>query len=292
MGETLYVKFWGTRGSCAAPSRNRIEYGGNTSCISAAWKGGLAVFDGGTGIVALGRQMEKEEASGETGNGSLPVTACPIHIFISHLHLDHISGLPLFSCFFKKNACIHIYGESRDGLTLEEALTKILGPPYWPVSFQDMPASICWHEIEAGREYALADGVSIRTMRAEHPDQCILYRLDYGKQSLVYGLDCEPTAAIWSRYREFAKSCSLLVFDAAYTEEEYPRYRGYGHGTWQQGIEMARQCGARYLRLTHHEWSREDQELGKLELLVRGLDVDAEFAREDGWVVLVDEPEE
>ena len=55
MDDKLYVKFWGTRGSCPAPYRDRMKYGGNTSCMSAAWEGGLAVFDGGTGIAGLGQ---------------------------------------------------------------------------------------------------------------------------------------------------------------------------------------------------------------------------------------------
>ena len=309
MDDKLYVKFWGTRGSCPAPYRDRMKYGGNTSCMSAAWEGGLAVFDGGTGIAGLGQYLDgKGESRGMTGGiypagegagraqvrpgresaGSGPI---PIHIFISHLHLDHISGLPLFTPFFRKDAEIHIYGEARDGMSLEQVLSRVLGPPYWPVTFKDMKARIIWHEVEADREYTLKGGALVRTMRAGHPNQCLLYRLERGGNSLVYGLDCELTDTLWDRYREFSRSCGLLVFDAAYKEEEYDAYRGYGHGTWQQGVEMARQCGAGRLCLAHHEWGRRDGELEEIEKTAKKQGINADFASEDR-VILLDHPKE
>ena len=84
MGDGLQITFWGTRGSMAAPFSDRMSYGGNTSCMSAEWEEQMAVFDGGTGLMALGKRLGEEANLGTRRRDQ------PIHIFIGHLHLDHI----------------------------------------------------------------------------------------------------------------------------------------------------------------------------------------------------------
>ena len=84
----MKVIFWGTRGSGAAAGREYMDFGGNTSCVSAEWENGLFVFDAGTGIARLGEELIRRRFSGE------------IHLFLSHFHLDHICGLPLFAPAF------------------------------------------------------------------------------------------------------------------------------------------------------------------------------------------------
>ena len=90
MGDGLQITVWGTRGSMAAPFSDRMSYGGNTSCMSAEWEEQMAVFDGGTGLMALGKRLGEEANLGTRRRDQ------PIHIFIGHLHLDHIVGIPLF----------------------------------------------------------------------------------------------------------------------------------------------------------------------------------------------------
>ena len=258
MEDGLRVRFWGTRGSMAAPFPDRMGYGGNTSCVSVEWDEGLAVFDGGTGIMALGRQIEDEIRKGVRDKGQR------LHVFVGHLHLDHVMGIPLFPCLFRQGAAVELYGPGGKEHSFRQRLSAIIGHPYWPVSVEQVPARLAWHEAEDGERWQLPGQVTVRVMRSRHPDGCVLYRLEKGSRSVVYGLDCEleeETGLFWGRYREFARDCSVLIFDAPYEEENYGRFRGFGHGFWQQGIRMAEECGAECLCISHHDWGSSDSRL-------------------------------
>ena len=265
--EVLTVKLWGTRGSCAAPFPNRMTYGGNTSCISVHWKEGIAVFDAGTGILALGQWLIEQQK--QKAQAVFP----PIYLFISHLHLDHVLGLPLFPLLFYPCVQIHIYGPGGKERSFRQYLTALLSPPYWPVSVGQVPASVTWHEADGKESWELLGHVRVSTMPSYHPDNCILYRLQQGTQSIVYGLDCEfpetkasePESPVWTAYKTFAHQCSLLIFDAPYTKEEYPSYRGFGHSDWEKAVQMAQECQTSHLCICHHNWDRSDQELAQIE---------------------------
>lgn len=301
--EGLLVQIWGARGSCPTPFPDRMVYGGNTSCVSAEWKEGLAVFDGGTGILGLGRSMEERRER----QGGEDLESLPVHIFIGHLHLDHILGLPLFTWLFRKGVQVHLYGPARqEGETFRERLTAVLGPPYWPISIDQVPACLVWHDVREGSFWELPGGVSVRAMASRHPDGCVLYRIQRNGLSVVYGMDCElaedegealtgadrsdPSVAgadradlaiagadpadtagavggeeLWETYRRFAEGTSLLLFDAPYTRKEYPAFRGFGHSYWEMGLLMARACHAGRLCLCHHDQTRRDMELMQME---------------------------
>ncbi len=287
MGDGLQITFWGTRGSMAAPFSDRMSYGGNTSCMSAEWEEQMAVFDGGTGLMALGKRLGEEANLGTRRRDQ------PIHIFIGHLHLDHIVGIPLFPCLFWNGARLHFYGPGEEKGAFRKKLRTMMGHPYWPVSIDQVPARITWHDTVDGDVWELPRGARVRVMKSSHPDGCVLFRLEREGQSVVYGLDCELGGAgtdFWNRYREFAKNCSLLVFDSPYGEEEYPSYRGFGHSYWQQGIRMAGECRAGRLVISHHDWGRTDGELRAMEQEAvsfgKSRNVDTVFAREGACLFL------
>lgn len=266
----MEIRFWGTRGSMAAPYPDRMEYGGNTSCVSARWAGGIAVFDCGTGLRGLGMSLL----------APVPENVKEMHIFVSHLHLDHICGLPFLPQLFMKDWTIHFYGEARTEAGFEEDLSSISYAPYWPVSLKQAPASIVWHPLKAGENVSLDEGVTVHSVPSNHPNGSTLYRMESRGASMVYGLDCELTDDFYETYVQFAQDCDLLIFDGAYTEEEYPRYRGFGHSTWQKGIQLKESCNAGILCITHHEWGRTDQQLEQLEQQVQAECENAMLARE------------
>ena len=331
MDDGLEVKFWGTRGSLAAPFPDRMEFGGNTSCVSVRWKHGIAVFDGGTGMAAFGKSLEAAIERGEWDRTD------PVFVFVSHVHLDHVAGIPLLPCLFRKGAFVEFFGPAWAGEGFGQRLSKVLGPPYWPVAVDSVTAGIRWHDVGQETRWILQGGARVSAMRANHPDGGYIYRLEYGGQSVVYGLDCElgerqggPEGGIrgetqeepgrqntgwegetkepmgspdhesegerleapdfWHQYRAFARDCSLLIFDAPYTKENYPRHAGFGHSYWQQGLAMARWCNAGYLSICHHDWNRTDTELRAMERELKEKARDwgrpVEFAREGARISL------
>ncbi len=292
MGGSLQIRFWGTRGSCAAPFSNRMEYGGNTSCVSVQWDRGLAVFDGGTGMAALSKSLE---AYGKEGRP-------PVFVFVSHMHLDHIIGIPLFSMLFRREAVIHLYGPGGDGISFRERVSRVLGPPYWPVAVDQAPARLVWHDAGEETQWELPGGVRVLAMRSNHPNGGFVYRLEYDGQSVVYGLDCELGQEVkegWKpglgngfpeQYRNFARDCSLLIFDAPYAEDNYLCHKGFGHSFWQQGLWMAQSCNAGRLMICHHDWDKTDEQLmereKKLQKLAEPWGRPVEFAREGAAICL------
>lgn len=279
MRDGMMITFWGTRGSMAAPYSNRMIYGGNTSCVSARWKNGFVIFDGGTGIRELGMRLLKEER-GFCGEKK------EVHIFISHLHLDHIIGLPFFPQLFMKGWKIHFYGVSRTKQGFQKELMQVSMAPFWPVSFEQAKSEIIWHEITVGNSVKLPGDAVMYILEAEHPNGASLFRLEAEGTSVVYGLDCELTESMQRSYEAFARGCNLLIFDGMYTEEEYLQCKGYGHSSWMQGVKLARVCDVERLCISHHDWARSDEEMSVMEKKLKRIQSDAIFAREGMSIIL------
>ena len=261
MEEGLCVRFWGTRGPMAAPYRDRMEFGGNTSCVSVDWPEGIAVFDGGTGIMELGNRLKEARSKGLWREDQA------IHIFVSHLHMDHITGLFLFPCLFEKGMAVELYGPCDVKRSFRECFWPAMNPPFWPVTMAQTTAKVTWHDTEDKDIWNLPGEVTVRVMKSNHPNNCVIYRLERKKQSVVYGLDCElgEDREFQKRYREFADGCKMLIFDAPYDRKEYAKVTGFGHSFWQQGVEMAKECRAERLYISHHEWGRTDRQLKDME---------------------------
>ena len=284
----MTVTFWGTRGSGAAAGRDYVEFGGDTSCVSVEWGSQLAVFDAVTGIGRLGEALAGRGFSGE------------LHLFLSHFHLDHICGLPLSGLVFCPGARLHIYGMGADPGAVQSCISQVLSPPYWPVGPDGYKANVIWHDLkpdETGKPLlvrlenkvpgSFPDlGWQVQALGGNHPDGGLIYRLEAAGRSVVYGLDCELPEDFWPVYEDFAKSADLLIFDAAYTQEEYPSVKGFGHATWQQGVRMAESTGAARTVLIHHRWERTDGELEALDRTVRSRSSKVCFGR-DGMKILL-----
>ncbi|MDE7262411.1 MAG: MBL fold metallo-hydrolase [Oscillospiraceae bacterium] len=263
MAQDWIMRIWGVRGSMPTPLQDVMEYGGNTACISVDCGEDLVVFDAGTGLVNLGRSL--------TGKR-------PVHLLFSHVHLDHLLGLFVFPPFHDPNAEIHLYGESRNGVPFRQQLEALVGPPYWPVGFADFPARITFHEIGPDQQFALPGGRTVRTMRGNHPNLGLIYRLEDGQRSVVYTLDCELTAELRPRLTAFCRNADVLVWDANFTSADLARHPGWGHSSWEQGVELRRDAGAGLVIMTHYNQSYTDAFLREQELSAQGPGV--RFARE------------
>ena len=95
------LKFWGVRGSYPTVDAATLGVGGNTSCVEVRVDGRRLIFDAGTGIIPLGKEL---------CNGAAAPPAA--YVFLSHTHIDHVLGL----CFFEPLAdsrSAYIYSRSR-----------------------------------------------------------------------------------------------------------------------------------------------------------------------------------
>lgn len=269
MDQNWKLNVWGVRGSMPTAACGFLTYGGNTSCFSVDCGEDVVIFDAGSGLTDLGRRLDVHR---------------PVHLFIGHVHMDHILGLFIFPLFYRPGARIHIYGEARNGVPFREQLETVVGPPYWPVGFPDFQAEITFHEIGPGQTIPLPGGRTVRTMRGSHPNQSLLCRLDGAGKSVAYTLDCELTDALRPSLVEFCRGAGVLIWDANFTTQDLSNHLGWGHSSWTQGIALARDAGAGLLLLAHYNQTYTDAFLWQWEQL--GREPGVRFAREGMEVLL------
>jgi phosphoribosyl 1,2-cyclic phosphodiesterase len=238
----LKLRFWGVRGSIPTPEPQNMRYGGNTSCVEVREPGGEAlVVDAGTGIRLLGLAMKGE---------------APVHIFFSHFHWDHIQGLPFFSPLYNPNCPVVLYSTVYSG-PLRETLEGQMSRPYFPVDLTLVSSKLCF--VDLGADPVRLGGVTLRPFPLNHPQGCGGYRIERAGAAIVYATDREHGhAALDATLLEFAKDADILIHDSQYTPDEYTRYKGWGHSTWEHAVEVAKACNVKQLVLFHHDPNHDD----------------------------------
>lgn len=254
MQPSIKLKFWGVRGSIAVPGPNTARYGGNTPCIEIRCGGNTIIFDGGTGLRALGDTF--------LSNGAI----LDADLFLSHCHLDHVSGLPFFTPMFAKCHHIRIWaGNLLPKYSLEQALRTMMSPPLFPIEVESFKADIEYRDFHAGDPIKLRGGAALRTAMLNHPDGAVGYRLECNGKSVAYLTDTElPPGEIDAGLMSLAKGADLMIFDATYTESEIATRRGWGHSTWQDAVRLADAAGVGTLCLFHHDPGHDDEFMDNL----------------------------
>lgn len=275
--EKVKITCWGSRGSCPAPHENRMEYGGNTTCFMIESDSLRLILDGGTGIAALGETLMKQKAG---------ICGDEIMVFLSHLHLDHIAGIPFFKPGYQEGRRIHFYGEGYGNHSLKEKLELIFAPPYWPVGLNQWTAQVDYTSVKAGESLELSSGIKVDTLRANHPDQTVLYRFLIGGKRIVYALDCELDEPMMKHMEIFADHADLLICDAQYSPEEYNAHKGWGHSTWREGAKLAELCHIKHVWFSHFSWESDDEELNRLEREAKTACPVGVYAREGLEIIL------
>jgi phosphoribosyl 1,2-cyclic phosphodiesterase len=233
-----------------------MKVGGNTSCVEVRAAGQLLIFDMGTGARALGGSLLKQ----------LPITA---HVFFSHMHHDHNQGLPFFApCFIPGNT-LFFYGADKGELSLESQLNKLFAYPYFPVPLRDMPANMEFISLKEGQRVKLSPELTISNRKVNHPDEGFGYRVECSengvKKVFAYCTDTEHFSVPDWKVKDLAKDADVFVYDAQYTDEEYPGKVGWGHSTAAEGIKLAHEAGAKRLLLFHHDPTHNDDKVFEIE---------------------------
>ena len=268
----FFIRFWGVRGSIPTPGKETVRYGGNTPCVEMQVGGKRFIFDGGTGLRVLGKELL----------GQMPVEA---YMFFSHSHWDHIQGFPFFVPAFIPGNRFHIYGAiTPNGSTIKERLSDQMHHPNFPVPLQAMRSDLKFNDLNPGEVLNL-DGIRIETGRLNHPNEAMGYRVSWQNHTAVY---CTDTEHYPNRLDEnilhLARDADVLIYDATYTEEEYNNPKspkiGWGHSTWQEAVKVAKAARVKKLVIFHHDPSHDDDFLDNIEAQVEASFSNSLLARE------------
>lgn len=267
----MRVRFWGVRGSIAVSGSEFLRTGGSTTCLEVEHEGARLILDGGTGLQALGNAI-----------GS-PTDAT---LLFTHVHWDHIQGVPFFAPAFHPGSRLQLVGAPG----LREALDQQMRPPQFPVGLDAFRARLDFVETVPG-DVLHVGPFAIEATEMSHPNGVLCWRIRAGGRTLVFATDVEHGATLDRRLLSFSEGADLLVHDAQYTEREYagddgPCRRGWGHSTWEQAVAAGRAAGVGRLGLFHHDPTRTDRQVAMIESIAQDRLGGAFAAREGGALVL------
>ncbi|HEY2237714.1 MAG TPA: MBL fold metallo-hydrolase [Streptosporangiaceae bacterium] len=258
----MRVHLCGVRGSTPAPGADFVRYGGQTSCVAVAHDGAPApvlILDAGTGVRAVTNLL---------GGGPFEGT-----ILLTHLHWDHVHGLPFFRGGDREDARVNLFlPEQEDGADAESVLARGMSPPHFPITPGGLRGD--WTFASARPGQLKAEGFLIEAREVPHKGgRTFGYRVSDGRSVLTYIPDHCPTAAGpgpegWGEYhpaaRALAAGTDLLVHDAFMEPAEVPAEAAFGHAAADYAVELGRRAGARRVLLAHHKPDRTDQALDQL----------------------------
>jgi phosphoribosyl 1,2-cyclic phosphodiesterase len=247
----MRVKYWGARGSIPTPGYDKSVHGGNTSCVEVTLSDGTElILDAGTGICELGRERLNS-------NG-------PVHLLLTHLHLDHIQGLMFFEPLFDPRCEVRVSGPVAFGGSLLNRLARYISAPLAPIEIRELPATVSFHDVPTST-FQLGPA-TVEAGFVNHRGPTLGFRITDGDVTVAYIPDHEPalgqrldrSAREWISGYDLARDVDLLIHDAQYTEDEYAQRVGWGHSATDHVVAFARRCGVRRLALFHHDPLHDD----------------------------------
>lgn len=258
----MRVAFCGVRGSTPAPGKDFIRYGGNTSCLALAHDdsdGPSLILDAGSGL--------------QRTSGLLDGRAFAGTILLSHVHWDHVFGLPFFAAADRTESRVHVVlPEQADGNDAASVLTVIMSPPYFPVRPTELRGDWTFATIAPGEQQI--EGFTVLAREIPHKGgRTFGYRISDGRSALTYMPDHCPTAlgpgedgygAYHPAAVELAAGADLLVHDSHLFPEELAAEARFGHAVADYSVGLATHAGARAVALFHHRHDRTDDTLDGL----------------------------
>ncbi len=273
------LRFWGVRGSYPTPGSHTLRHGGNTACVEVQAGSHTLIFDAGSGIIGLGKDLMQAAKKQKRLN---------VALFITHGHGDHLVGFPFFAPLFDSRTNIHLFGPRLADQDIEQLVTPLMSPPYFPVDVRQLPSQRTFHtitddhyiiwphrdsepEIRECKKKLVATQDGELRVRAKftrsHPlNGAIVYRIEYAGRCIVYATDVEWRDGYEQEFLNFVEGADVLIHDAQYTTREYLQMKqGYGHSTVSMATGVARAAHVRQLILFHHEPTYDDNKLDIME---------------------------
>lgn len=249
------VTFHGVRGSTPCHGDDIAKYGGNTSCVSVVVDDEPPiVFDLGTGVRYFGSTQPQD--------GTFRGT-----VLLTHLHFDHIQGLPFFSPMLRPGAVLDVYGPvQEDGRSIGEVFSQMIRPPLFPICLEQFPGTFRFHDVDDD-----SFGVGAATVMSRlvpHVGNTLGFRVDWHGRSVAYLSDHQQPFDGSMRASDGAldlvRGVDLLIHDAQYTPDEFRQKFNWGHCTVDYAVWLAAEAGVRRLALFHHDPVRHDDAVDAL----------------------------
>jgi phosphoribosyl 1,2-cyclic phosphodiesterase len=249
----LKLTFYGCRGSCPCPCDENARYGGNTACVALEAEGETPIiFDLGTGLRLLGAT--------QPADGSFQGAA-----LVTHIHWDHVQGLPFFPPIHREGARLDIYGPAQKGGSLHDVFGGFMCPPYFPVHFSELEGHVAFHDV-TDDDLSIGNA-KIKVRPVPHTGPTVGYRVDLNGISVAYISDHQAPPGlntVADQVLELADGVDVLIHDAQYTPAEFEKKRDWGHCTIDYAVLVAKEAGARELVMFHHDPSHGDDEMDRL----------------------------
>lgn len=263
----------GVRGNIPTPGPETVRYGGNTACVEVKVGDQHLIFDGGTGLRALGKQLAQQE------------TAVNAHLFFTHAHWDRIQGFPFFHPAFDPATQLHIYGASApNGASIKQCLMDQMLRPNFFKPLQAMHAQMTFRNIQPGQTLELGEAI-VETLSLNRHTSALGYRVSWRGKSLIYASDTDPQREHADPNLIFlATGADVLIFDGTYVDMAYADPQSRHRIPWKLGVEVAEASGAKRLVLFHHNPCHDDPYLDELEQRIQEAFPAAMLAKE-GMVI-------
>lgn len=231
-------------------------FGGNSSCVEiVADCPEHIICDMGSGARPLGQA--------KIARFGVP-NPQTYHIFVSHLHWDHLMGFPFFTPMYIPGNRIVIHGCHAQ---LEEAIRLQMRAPCFPVDYSQAGAKIEFDLMTPGKPHFIC-GLNVTPKLQLHAGDSYGYRFDSVDKSVVYSTDSEHKLDDIESFDEFIRffdKADLVIFDAMYSLAEAASVKSdWGHSSNVVGVELCQAAAARKLALFHHEPIHDDKQLSRL----------------------------
>jgi phosphoribosyl 1,2-cyclic phosphodiesterase len=235
-----------------------VRYGGNTSCVGVTLRDGTPLaLDAGSGIRDLGVEIG-------------PDPERPVHVLLTHLHMDHLQGLAFFAPLWTPGSEVHVWGPQSTTQSLEERVATYLSPPLFPIHLTDIPSKVVFHDCPD--EPFSIGGATVSAASVSHQGPTVGYRVEENGRSLAYLPDHEPVIGVeigtlgadWVSGFSLVQSVDVLFHDAQYFDDEYDGHVGWGHSATRHVVAMGLRAEARRVVLFHHDPAHSDDDLERL----------------------------
>ena len=245
----MKIRAYGVRGSTPVFGPSFTRVGGHTSCLAVSVDNELPtlVLDAGTGLQSL---AEPFIAAGAPFVGT---------ILCTHLHWDHVQGLPFFPPADRDDADVTFVQPAQGDPV--DVMARAMSPPHFPIGPMGLRGTWKYVALDAG-EHEFPP-FHVRAVDVEHKGgRAFGYRVSHGDASFAYvpdALDDNDEAIL-----ALATDVDCLIRGTPFVAAEHERAALFGHGTVEHAVEIARRARARQLVLTHHGPMRDDDAVEKI----------------------------